>query len=1192
MANKKISKVNLSGESYEIDVATNLKATDILSTNKGQTSKVATVGAVQKPDGVNALFDENNKISSSYLSDTILGQLKFGGSLSVTDEDVNLTVSGLTLSINPSAALKGTFQEYLKNLENFDSSWTVKQPGMKFKTQFNYEDPAYPNGQPEWCFCCPYGPEGQGEELNVKFPASICEGYYFIAGTDLPGSYYNPQNETLTSVYTEGYPVILAEAQVGDWQVVSNGKLIKIDNTDTITHIKDSYTSLLSIEGAGLKLNKITKNNKQQVVIEGEALVGTPSGDNKDAIVNVDYLEAHTISELYDTLPIQEGTNTGSVQQKPDGAAADGINFSEYNFKAVELDPELSDMQPYGATGQYSVSFGGKSSAQGKGSVAEGTVTVAKGGFSHAEGSGTAALGSSSHAEGSQTTALRSATHAEGYMTVALNDYAHSEGYGTTAEGQAAHAEGVDTYAYEKAAHAEGIETRAEEGAHAEGYKSRAENYGAHAEGDNTKAANDAAHAEGNKTTAFGPASHVEGHITRTGVQYENGDIAGGSYAHAEGDHTVATGQSAHAEGGFINDPEYGETFGTAREPKTHIAPDTKSEREIYGPFAAGVAAHAEGIQTLAYGYASHAQGFQTEANSRVSHAEGSGVISGGYGWRIIGPTDANAWKNGTNTITIYDPRKTFLTGEGCVTLPSTDAAKKSAEGYICSVKLNSNYDLCGYIMSIDSSKYDSAQELTITLDVKITDTVGLTANVGLNDKANDQNTLRVFKGYIRDITAPSETTQHNNAIREVKGGTICVGTGAHAEGLNSMAFALAAHAEGRDTKALGTYSHAEGRSTLAVWGAHSEGQYTYAIGLSSHAEGRATRASGDSAHSEGVYTTAANSGAHAEGSSTQALALYGHAEGQGSKVETSGTAAHAEGGYTQAKGVYSHSEGYKTGTGGHGAHAEGTGIKDGNPLTDYDEKTINGKSFIGPFADGRGSHAEGAQTWAGGYASHSEGIQTEARSIGSHAEGYSTLAGGLNGDKKYAHAEGWSTKAQGDAAHAEGKNTLADSEGAHAEGSDGGKTMTNILRPEGTLYNGLTVTGPTAWSKGCHAEGICTFAASEGSHAEGIQTQAVGYASHSGGIGTRADKQAQTVVGQYNAADNNARFIVGYGTGMENENRFNCFSTGKNNAGQAYITVGATTLTEGLLRNIFAGTDSPSATIGQDGDIYIQYTN
>ena len=194
------------------------------------------------------------------------------------------------------------------------------------------------------------------------------------------------------------------------------------------------------------------------------------------------------------------------------------------------------------------------------------------------------------------------------------------------------------------------------------------------------------------------------------------------------------------------------------------------------------------------------------------------------------------------------------------------------------------------------------------------------------------------------------------------------------------------------------------------------------------------------------------------------------------------------------------------------------------------------------------------------------------------HAEGSSTIA-----SASYAHAEGYQTKASNEASHAEGYKTWADSRGAHAEGTDNGFTMTNIVRDGAIVQikdaNGkdipLVVYGPTAWNRGCHAEGICTFSASNGSHAEGVQTQAVGYASHAGGVGTRAEKEGQTAIGRYNSPDPNAKLIVGYGTGMEDEKRFNCFTTGKNNAGQAYITVGTTTLTETQLIKILNFIDS-----------------
>jgi hypothetical protein len=327
MANKKISKVNLSGESYEIDVAKNLKATNILSTDKDQTSKVATVGAVQKPDGVNAFFDENNKINSSYLSDTILGQLKFGGTLTSYNPSNEYTVNPSQLILSKLYELTN-YPEGAAPIDSLQLS-IVGDPSIVSITMIS-------NGEVK---------NGYGDNDGTAF-----EGFYFISAANLSDEY-----------------------AVGDWLVINNKNFEKIDNTDTITHIKDADTSLLSIEGAGLKLDKITKNNQQQVVIEGEALVGTPSGDNKDAIVNVDYLEAHTISELYDTgVKLSEdlyayadiGKITGASNIKPVKVASQNDTlkdvFNKVFGEQTDQDPSISGASYSLSKSQGTTSVGGE----------------------------------------------------------------------------------------------------------------------------------------------------------------------------------------------------------------------------------------------------------------------------------------------------------------------------------------------------------------------------------------------------------------------------------------------------------------------------------------------------------------------------------------------------------------------------------------------------------------------------------------------------------------------------------------------------------------------------------------------------------------------------------------------------------------------------------------------------------------
>jgi hypothetical protein len=80
--------------------------------------------------------------------------------------------------------------------------------------------------------------------------------------------------------------------------------------------------------------------------------------------------------------------------------------------------------------------------------------------------------------------------------------------------------------------------------------------------------------------------------------------------------------------------------------------------------------------------------------------------------------------------------------------------------------------------------------------------------------------------------------------------------------------------------------------------------------------------------------------------------------------------------------------------------------------------------------ASGHASFAEGFQTKATGLNSHAEGSDTKASGNYSHAEGAGTTAAGLD-----SHAEGASTTASGDISHAEGYHTIASGYVSHAGG-------------------------------------------------------------------------------------------------------------------------------------------------------------
>ena len=238
---------------------------------------------------------------------------------------------------------------------------------------------------------------------------------------------------------------------------------------------------------------------------------------------------------------VENGIGAGAIQQVPDGVA-DGFDFTGKNSNATDLDPSLTGIIPYGATGDFANSFGGKSAAIGKRASAEGTTTIAKGKYSHAEGDNSVTLGNDSHAEGYATTTGPNATaaHAEGSLTVAYGASSHAEGNDTVAAGNYSHTEGNATRAVGHDSHAEGYGTEAIGlTSHAEGSSTTAQGNYSHAEGSETVAMSELSHAEGYQTSTMGAASHAEG----------NGSATEGEAAHAEGHTTKAIGDYSHAEG-------------------------------------------------------------------------------------------------------------------------------------------------------------------------------------------------------------------------------------------------------------------------------------------------------------------------------------------------------------------------------------------------------------------------------------------------------------------------------------------------------------------------------------------------------------------------------------------------------------------------------------------------------------------
>ena len=204
---------------------------------------------------------------------------------------------------------------------------------------------------------------------------------------------------------------------------------------------------------------------------------------------------------------------------------------------------------------------------------------------------------------------------------------------------------------------------------------------------------------------------------------------------------------------------------------------------------------------------------------------------------------------------------------------------------------------------------------------------------------------------------AEGSNTRANGTMSHAEGAnTISDGQGSHSEGAGTIASGMVSHAEGWQTSALTKYSHSEGQNTLANGEAsHAEGWQTSALTKYSHSEGQKTLANGEASHAEGQSTYTENEGSHAEGRYTSGTGVCSHAEGaatlaagnpshaEGDSSIALGTGSHAEGSHTSATSVASHTEGYFTIARNFAEHATGfynlsNGFTEGNSDTLGDE--------------------------------------------------------------------------------------------------------------------------------------------------------------------------------------------------------------------------------------------------------------
>lgn len=226
---------------------------------------------------------------------------------------------------------------------------------------------------------------------------------------------------------------------------------------------------------------------------------------------------------------------------------------------AKVLDPTLTlDSEPIGGQADFSISFGGNSSAQAKRSIAGGTTTVARGPYSTVFGDNCVTLssGSDSLAHGYQTVTDAPASHTEGSYTVVMNKK-YTEGmFDPSAEpGQP----GQPTEPSETPTDTLAMDTRRGEAGHASGFNSYVSGFAGYTDGVSNVADGHISKASGRSNRSWSYLSKTDGKnsvvkpdstdTTATGEgSWANGDnvqIVGAKYAYSGGTNNYV-GSEAH----------------------------------------------------------------------------------------------------------------------------------------------------------------------------------------------------------------------------------------------------------------------------------------------------------------------------------------------------------------------------------------------------------------------------------------------------------------------------------------------------------------------------------------------------------------------------------------------------------------------------------------------------------------------
>lgn len=619
--------------------------------------------------------------------------------------------------------------------------------------------------------------------------------------------------------------------------------------------------------------------------------------------------------------------------------------------------------------------------------------------------------------------------------------------------------------------------------------------------GSGTEASNNHAFASGCSTKATGPQSSAEGYLTQ----------AIKDQAHAEGCQTIAGGTEK------------------------------------------GIAAHSEGIGTIAEGDAAHAQGKFTKATGDASAVNGYWTVAESAHQFVIGRVNDN---NALNLFEIgggavYQRTQGEVKPEDTSLFDKFNIFEVSHDGQARAESF------CTKSTIINRNTWKNIGENPVRMSVLPGAIVSGIQSVAFGgqrfDKAGQPTNEAELAKAREEAAAAGKTDTEINAIKiqprtqvignqsfAAGGGCIVNGDWSVAFGKESITYQKSAVAIGggnvagltRDdfiNKNYPVYA-SDYKDNLDDKNYSNTYSFAFAVGDSNRAFGRTSIALGRQNCTYGIWSIGMGNENITQGESSISLGYQNIAKGNYSVTIGANLRAVGEGAVATGRSSYEIKANYT---------ASKISQDEIVSLTTFDNyEALKTKWDARPFniAYGKASHTEGEDTVAFGYMAHAEGYQTHAIGNYSHSEGYLTFAkgncshaGGEGAEAgMYSFAHGSYAKATGSYSVAFGGVTTASGNYSMAIGINcEAKASYSFIGGSGSVSN---MAGSFVYGQGLKAEGkISNYGAVFGQYNYIPTTGASLIFSVGTGVNTSSVKRRQTTF----AIDNGGKILIRYESKM-----------------------------------------------------------